>query len=433
VKPAQGIGVNKSMNMMNKNAEKNNYFLFIASEYKPIPGGLAECIDNLARGLIRIGNKVNILGVLPPDDDERLKFLKNYEEWVRPLPMENDRRPNSWLGNKCVSLLEIARCLSPTAQNFLERRDFFRSSSQGITKIEAILSLERPTMVIFGHLDPNLYSIALALERMNLPYGILAHDYEICRPHRINPFIIKGKMIHGASWIAANSAHTASLVERWRYSRNKIFILHPAISEQVIREGIKIYPSVRDQEYTLVTICRIVKSKGIDIVLRALKILEEKGIRYRYIVAGSGSERSSLENLAHELGIKSKVHFWGYIEDDRKWSLLRMAHVFIMPSRVNSRLSHEGFGMAFIEAAAFGIPGVGSRAGGIPDAIVHGETGLLVAQESSEELAQALIFLYQNPEKRKKIGKAAMERARSQFPQTNIAAHFQKEASKRIS
>ena len=419
---------------MNKTAERRNHFLIIASDYKPMPGGIAECIDNLARGLIRIGNKVNILGVIPPDDDERLKFLNNYEEWVSPLPMEKDRRPNSWLGGKCVSLLEIARCLSPTARNYLERRAFFRGSSQGLAKINAILSLERPNMVIFGNLDRNLYPIALALERMNLPYGILAHDYEINRPplHKINDFIIKGKMIHGASWVAANSSHTESLVERWRISRNKIFILHPAISEQVIREGAKIVPSVRDPEYTLVTICRIVKSKGIDIVLRALKILEEKGIRYRYIVAGSGSERPHLESLVNELGIKSKVHFLGYIDDEKKWSLLRMAHVYVMTSTVNPRLQHEGFGLAFIEAAAFGIPGVGSWAGGIPEAVVHGETGLLVAQESPEELAQALIYLYQNPEKRKEIGKAAMERARSQLSPTSIAAHFQKETSKRM-
>jgi phosphatidylinositol alpha-1,6-mannosyltransferase len=103
-----------------------------------------------------------------------------------------------------------------------------------------------------------------------------------------------------------------------------------------------------------------------------------------------------------------------------------------MPSRVNPALSHEGFGMAFIEAAVFGIPGVGTRAGGIPDAIVHEETGLLVAQESPEELAQALIFLHHNPGKRKQMGKTAMNRATSQFSPTVIAFHFQKEVYKKI-
>ena len=88
--------------------------------------------------------------------------------------------------------------------------------------------------------------------------------------------------------------------------------------------------------------------------------------------------------------------------------------------------------IAFIEDVAFGIPGVGSKAGGIPDAIIHGETGLLVPQDSPEELAQTLIFLYENPEKRKSMGKTAKERARSQFSPTAVAAHFQKEVSERM-
>jgi hypothetical protein len=92
---------------------------------------------------------------------------------------------------------------------------------------------------------------------------------------------------------------------------------------------------------------------------------------------------------------------------------------------------HEGFGIAFIEAAAFGVPGVGSRAGGIPDAVLHGETGLLVPQESPEKLAEALMFLYRNPEKRKAMGEAGMKRAKSLFPARVIAARFCEEISKR--
>jgi phosphatidylinositol alpha-1,6-mannosyltransferase len=122
----------------------------------------------------------------------------------------------------------------------------------------------------------------------------------------------------------------------------------------------------------------------------------------------------------------------GYIGDDKKSAFIRKADVFVMPSRVKPELPHEGFGLAFIEAAAFGIPGVGTWAGGIPDAIVHGETGLLIPQESPEELAQALIFLHQNPEKRKGMGKAAMERATCQFSPTAIAAHFQKEVCEKV-
>lgn len=233
-------------------------------------------------------------------------------------------------------------------------------------------------------------------------------------------------------WIAANSHHTGELLKMWGISNNKIMIVHPSVSEEVIRESASSYPIVKDSDYILITICRLVKSKGIDIVLRALKTLDERRIPFRYMIVGDGEERPFLERLADKLKIMNKVQFMGYIAEDKKLALLRMADVFIMPSRVNPKLNHEGFGIGFIEAAAFGVPGVGTRAGGIPDAIVHGETGLLVSQESPEELAEALICFYQNPEKRKAMGKAAMNRVKCQFSPTAIAAHFQKEVFEKM-
>jgi glycosyltransferase involved in cell wall biosynthesis len=126
------------------------------------------------------------------------------------------------------------------------------------------------------------------------------------------------------------------------------------------------------------------------------------------------------------------VRFTGFINDDAKWRLLRNADVFVMPSRVDPSVQHEGFGLAFIEAAAFGVPGIGSTGGGIPEAIIHGETGLLVPEDSVERLAAALIFLYRNPDKREAMATRATERARSEFSSITIAAHFDDEVRKRV-
>lgn len=410
------------------------YFLFVASDYKPMPGGIAAYIDNLARGLRRLGNKIRILAVVSPEEKERIKFLQNYEEWVDAFPVVNDKKPSHWFGRKCVSFLEILRCLSLRARHILEGTRFFHSSFCSISKFNDVLDQERPSTVVFGHLDLKLYPFVLALIERQLPYGIIAHDVEVyCkRPNKPNDFIIKRTMLNGAKWLAANSHHTKSLLEMWGISNNKIIIVHPPVSEQMIKEAASSSPKVKDSDYILITICRLVKSKGIDIVLHALRILDEEGIPFQYIIAGDGEERPSLEKLADDLELKSKVQFLGHIGDTDRTAFIRMADVFVMPSRVNPALSHEGFGLAFIEAAAFGIPGVGTRAGGIPDAIVHEETGLLVTQESPKELAQALIFLHHNPEKRKEMGKAAMNRATCQFSPMVIASHFQKEVCEKI-
>jgi glycosyltransferase involved in cell wall biosynthesis len=402
--------------------------LFISSDYKPKPGGVAEYIDNLARGLMQLGKKVQVLAVVETHENERIKFLENYEDWVSPFPIIYDKRPKNWLANKSVSVLEIIRCLSPAAMHVLDKSPFFRSSALAILQLKEVLRKENPKVIVFGYLDMRLYPLVLFLREKRLPYGIIAHDVEVYQSHgNINDLIRRGTMLKEASWIAANSRHTKELLEAWRIPSSKIKIVNPPISEQAIRQSGGGYLAADDKYYTLITIARLVKNKGIDTVLQALRILDERAIPYRYIIGGDGPERKYLEGLAEELGMKNRVHFLGYIKDEAKWSLLRSADLFVMPSRVSRNSHHEGFGLAFLEAAACGIPAVGSRAGGIPEAVLHGETGLLVPQESPKSLAEALMFFYENPDTRQAMGKAGMKRAISQFSPKAIADHFQKE------
>jgi phosphatidylinositol alpha-1,6-mannosyltransferase len=218
------------------------------------------------------------------------------------------------------------------------------------------------------------------------------------------------------------------MVEHWGVPKEKIVIVHPPLSEQAARMSHHSQLNAPSDVFTLVTVSRLVASKGIDTVLRALKILEQSHVKYRYIVAGMGSERASLEKLAKDLHVADKVRFTGFIEEEDKWRLLRSADVYVMPSRFSPDEPHEGFGIAFLEAAACGIPAIGSNAGGIPDAVLHGRTGLLVEPDSPEELANALMFLYLDTQKRKEMGMAGMERVRAEFSPRAVALRFQNES-----
>jgi glycosyltransferase involved in cell wall biosynthesis len=203
---------------------------------------------------------------------------------------------------------------------------------------------DKPDIIVFGNLDIKLYPFILFLLENKMPYTIIAHDSEIFVQQnkiKINDAVRRGLIIKNARCIAANSRHTRSLLEMWGLSKENIVIVHPPISEQEIKESATSYTKVKSEYYNLVTVCRLVYSKGIDIVLRALKIMDEQEIPYRYVIVGDGKDRKFLEELAGELGIKEKVHFMGNISEDTKWSLLRNADVFVMPSRVNPSVSHE--------------------------------------------------------------------------------------------
>jgi glycosyltransferase involved in cell wall biosynthesis len=405
-------------------------FVLIASDYKPRPGGIATYLDNLARGLRSLGTETTVIAIVEAHETERIAFLERYEKWVSPFLVVHDKRPSGWFGNKFVSLLEILRCSTPRARHVLDKTPYFRASMDSINRLDKVLREQQPTMIVFGHLDLKLYPFALYMRESGLPYGIIAHDSEVYRfPAKKNDLVRRGLMIKGARWIAANSSHTKSLVEMWGIPSSRIKLIHPPIAEEALRQSTtlqRVLPS--EDQLNLVTISRLVKAKGIDIVIRALMILSQKRIPFRYVIAGEGGEREFLQGLAAELGLRDAVRFVGSITDNEKWAILRDSDIYVMPSRINPEIQHEGFGISFIEAAAFGVPGVGSRGGGIPDAVLDGETGILVPQESPEALAEALIFLYENPEKRREIGKAGQARARAQFSPSAVAAHFLKVA-----
>jgi phosphatidyl-myo-inositol dimannoside synthase len=417
---------------------ETNRFLFILSDWRGAmiwPGGIAIYIDSLVRSLMSLGDTVKVLAVVQPDENERMiGFPETYGPWVIAFQLAHDDKPANWLGRKCVSLLEILRCLSPNCRRVLERASFFGASTASIARLEKLLSQEQPTTIVFGHLDVRLYALALSLLEWQRPYGIIAHDSEIYRSpnNKKNDLVKRGMMLKGASWIAANSCHTKSLLEAWEIPSGRAKIVHPPISEEAIGESAVLEPMFRKGDgLSLVTVCRLVKGKGIDIVLRALKILATRAIPYRYVIGGEGPERRSLEAFVDELGLGDRVHFQGSVVGEKKWRLLRNCDVFVMPSRLDSTIPwQEGFGIAFVEAAAFGVPAVGSRSGGIPDAVVDGETGILVPEESPLDLADALTFLYRKPEVRKEMGRAARERARREFSPKAIAVRFKEGISR---
>ena len=158
-----------------------------------------------------LGNTVHVLALIPPEDKERAAFLENYEPWVSPFPMVYDKRPENWLGNNCVSILEMMRCSSPTLGRVLDRTQLFRSSVDAVGRLKEFVAKYRPDVVILGHLDIHQYPLVLFLREQQLPYGIIAHDVEIQRhPHQINDLYRRGMMLKEAAWIAANSRRSNS-------------------------------------------------------------------------------------------------------------------------------------------------------------------------------------------------------------------------------
>jgi glycogen(starch) synthase len=161
----------------------------------------------------------------------------------------------------------------------------------------------------------------------------------------------------------------------------------------------------------LLCLGRVVEDKGFDLALTAFASLAERFPQARLVIAGDGPARPALERQATELGVAERVRFTGWVAPEEVPALLNEVFVLIVPSR----WLEEGLPNTAIQAAQMGRPLVGTRVGGLPEAIVHGDTGLLVEREDSEGLAEAIAYLLERPQRAAEMGQAARRRADEVF------------------
>lgn len=164
------------------------------------------------------------------------------------------------------------------------------------------------------------------------------------------------------------------------------------------------------------SLARLVRHKGIDDLIEAVAQLDLPAGRVLLVVGGDGPERERLEQHARQR-LGANVQFLGRLPEVE--SLLAACDIFALPSHL------EGFGLVYVEAAFQGVPSIGTNVGGIPDAVIHGETGLLVPVGDHAALAQAIHQLHQSPELRRRLGDAARARARTELTEQAMAQRFE--------
>ena len=113
-------------------------------------------------------------------------------------------------------------------------------------------------------------------------------------------------------------------------------------------------------------------------IVRALPAIRQAVPDVVYLIVGEGSYGDTLRKLVVDLRLEDAVIFTGAVSDAEAVEFYRTCDVYVMPNRATEDGDTEGFGLVFLEAGACGKPVIGGRAGGVPDAITHEVTGLLV-------------------------------------------------------
>ena len=205
----------------------------------------------------------------------------------------------------------------------------------------------------------------------------------------------------------AVSSYTASLIAATGATPRRLCLISPGVD---IPGDAVAQPSDRP---AIVTVARLEERyKGHDVMIRSLPLVLAKVPDALWVVIGEGSLRPGLEQLARTYGVQDAIRFLGSVSDEERDAWLRRCRLLAMPSRLPAGgLAGEGFGIAYLEAGAFGKPVVAGDVGGAVDAVADGESGLLVDPRDPVAVADAITRLLLDRALAERLGKAGARRA----------------------
>jgi len=223
---------------------------------------------------------------------------------------------------------------------------------------------------------------------------------------------------------------------RWFSSLVQIIAISRVIRDQLVQMGIKesqikvIYNGIdlnlfkmkevywdHPERFIVGVVARLEKEKGIEFLLKAVKIVQEFIPNVRAIIVGEGPERKKLEWLGNQLGLKEKIQWVGYQENIEKW--YHYFDVLVLPSA-----KRESFGNVLIEAMASGVPVIASKIGGTSEIIDYKINGLLAKPGDTQDLADKIIYLYNNRSENKQMIKKAREKVEKMFSLERMIRDF---------
>lgn len=325
-------------------------------------------------------------------------------------------------GEEAVGVLPVwSRSTSSSLPGRLLRRGVVRRGRQRVplrlrlrylTDALTIGARSRSGLVVIAahaHLAP----VAHAVTRIGDHRCVVwAHGYEMWGPvsWSVGGSLRRADAIWAVSSFTAERLQTVGLDPRGR-TRLLAHALPPELT---------LPPASYDSDPLVLTVGALeptTRYKGVDTLLYAWPRVHQRVPEAHLLVVGDGDDRTRLERIAEALGIAQTIDFAGRVRDEQLARAYAVATVFALPARARtgSDARGEGFGLVMIEAAAAGLPVVAGRAGGAPEAVWHGETGLLVDPREPDEVADAITDLLTYRHRARAMGAAGREWVTQRF------------------
>ncbi len=343
------------------------------ADYPPIEGGIGTVSLHLSRELAKMGHHVTVIAPYFPDMDgfdanepvNVIRFRGYHAGWFRFFPM------------------------------------MFKSWGP-MRRADLIMGIN----IAYG-------GILAWLARR--PYMTFAYAYEFMKFARapLIPALFR-RVYNRSRAVIAISHYTAEQLTQFGVNTARIRVVFPgaptpeAVSDETlcqVREKL-----VLDGAPLILAVGRMIPRKGHAKLVRALAVVREHHPTALLVCVGQGPTVVDVAREAQRLNLREAVRLPGRLSDPEVAALYTLCDVFALPTGEDQRGQVEGFGLVFSEAHAYGVPVVAGRSGGVVDAVLHGETGLLVDPNDDDGLADALLRLLNDKDEAARLGAAGKAR-----------------------
>ena len=287
--------------------------------------------------------------------------------------------------------------------------------------IKKIIRQEKPDLIWVGQVLPIGEAVYLIKKFFKIPYFVSTHGMDIRLPQKsARKKMAMLKVLQSAEFMTANSQYTKDQLLKLGIKEEKIEVVYPCphinlkLKAQSSKlEEIKERLNIKDKKIIL-TVGRLVKRKGQEMVIKLMPRLLEKFPNLVYLIIGEGIDSSKLKAQSSKLGLNDKIVFLEHVSDEELPLYYQLADVFVMPAR-DLDGDVEGFGMVYLEAANVGLPVIAGKSGGAAEAVVDGQTGLLVNPEDENDVYEKIVKLLSDEGLRNKMGEMGKLRVKRDF------------------
>ncbi len=361
--------------------------LIIASDFKPMLGGIAQYTHGIAAQLHHLGCQVRVL----------------------TFPYKNN--PSGWSDDQVP--YEIVRC----------KKNFSRSRIQRyLGRIQSMRSY-RPDVCILNNIS-GYPSTLLAAKLCGIPVLACIYGSEI-RKCLLQGISGKAKLwaLGRFDGLIADSQYIGAFTLTHCYGHPRVTVVYPGLyaPDPELMSSFK-NPDLQIPPYFF-SLGRHVRHKSFDKSILAFARIADEFPDCRYIIAGEGPDTARFKRIASLLGMDHRVKFVGKVDNDTRQRLMANCLAFVMPSRELPDGEVEGYGIVFQEAALVGRPSIGGASGGVPEAVLHEKTGLIAAPPTHRKIADCMRRLLSDPGLADRLGQQARQRV---FDEMNMEVQTQK-------